>query len=77
MIVFADRSSTVLLFVNPFAIYVLCLSWLCCLVCSLQPFGHLLENGWPLGSRVYCVSCVVAPFNMVFLVRYGIDYIDS
>ena len=33
-----------------FVICVLCLS--CCLVCSLQPCGHLLEKGLPLGSLV-------------------------
>ena len=24
----------------------------CFLVCSLEPYGHLLGNGWPLGSLV-------------------------
>ena len=33
-----------------FAIYVSCLA--CFLVCSLQPFGHLLKNGWSLCSLV-------------------------
>ena len=33
-----------------FVIYVSCLS--CFLVCSLQPCGHLLGKGWPLGSLV-------------------------
>ena len=33
-----------------FVIYVLCLS--CYLVCPLQPCGHLLGKGWPLGSLV-------------------------
>ena len=32
--------------------YASCLS--CCLVCSLQPCGHLLGQGWPLGSLVWC-----------------------
>ena len=33
-----------------FVIYVSCLS--CCLVCSLQPCGHLMGKDWPLGSLV-------------------------
>ena len=33
-----------------FVIYVSCLSYV--LVCSLQPCGHLLGKGWPLGSLV-------------------------
>ena len=33
-----------------YLINVSCLS--CFLVCSLQPCGHLLGKGWPLGSLV-------------------------
>ena len=39
----------------PVAIYVSCLSLLCCLVCSLQPCDHLLGKSWPLASLVCCV----------------------
>ena len=36
---------------DPF--FVICVSCLlCCLVCFLQPCGHLLGNDWPLGSLV-------------------------
>ena len=39
-----------------FEFYVSCLSLLiCCLVCSLQPCGHLLGKGWPLDSLGCCV----------------------
>ena len=37
---------------DPFVIYVSCLSMLCYLVCSVQPCVHLLGKGWPLGSLV-------------------------
>ena len=40
-----------------FVICVSCLS--CCLVCSLQPCGHLLGKGWPLGSSVCDVFYVI------------------
>ena len=44
-----------------FIIYVSCLS--CFLVCSLQPCGHQLEKGWPLGSLVYVMFyCVFVIF---------------
>ena len=38
-------------------IYVLCLSCFC--VCSLLPYGHLLENGRPLGSCLCCLIVVL------------------
>ena len=44
------RSKAILLLWILFAICVSCLS--CCLVCSLQPCGHLLGKGLPLGSFV-------------------------
>ena len=50
---FTDRSKAVLLLWIIFVIYISCLS--CFLVCSLQPCGHLLGTGWPLGSLVYDV----------------------
>ena len=63
-------------FVDLFVIYVTCL--LCCLVCSLQPCGHLLGKGWPLGSLVcdvflcYCHFPMRCPGSGVVL-----DCIDS
>ena len=47
---FTDRPKAVLLLRILFVMYVSCLS--CCLVCSLQPCGHLLGKGWPLGVLV-------------------------
>ena len=47
---FTDRSKAVHLLWIIFVIYVSCVS--CFLVCSLQPCGHLLEKGKPLGSLV-------------------------
>ena len=48
---------------DPFCyLYVSCLS--CCLVCSLQPCGHLLGKGWPLGSLVCDVFLCFCHFPM-------------
>ena len=44
-----------------YVIYVSCLS--CFLVCSLQPCGHLLGKGWPLGSFVCDVFCDFVTFT--------------
>ena len=46
----ADRSKAVLLFWIIFVACVSCLSFLCCLVCFLQPCGDLLGK--------YLVCCV-------------------
>ena len=57
-IFFTDRSKVVLLMWVIFVIYVSCLS--CFLVFSLQPCGHLLGRGLPLGSLVcYVLLCFV------------------
>ena len=62
VILFADISKVVLLLWILFVIYVSCLSLLCCLVCCLQPCGHLLGKGLPLGSLVRLFSCVFVTF---------------
>ena len=52
---------------NPFLLVVSivsCLSLISCLVCSLQPCGHLLGNALLLGSLVYCVFCVLSLSHM-------------
>ena len=69
--IFTDRSKAVLLLWIIFVIYVSCLS--CCLVCSMQPCGHLLGKGealvcgvllcfslslWCLGSSVYVIVLI-------------------
>ena len=44
----------------------------CFLVCSLQPCGHLLGKGWPLGSLVCYVllCCVTFPCGVLGQVWY-------
>ena len=55
-----------------FVIYVSCLSMSCFLVCSLQPCGHLLGKGKPLGSLVCDVLLyfVTFPCGVLGLVWY-------
>ena len=54
-----DRSKAGLLLLILFAI-VYFVSY--CIVCSLQPSGHLLGKSWPLGSLVCDVFLVYLPF---------------
>ena len=50
-----------------------------CLVCSLQPSGHLLGKGWPLGSLVCDVFMrfVTFPNGGLCQVRYLIVWIPD
>ena len=49
-------------FCGSFLLFVFCVCLSYCRVCSLQPFGHLLEKGWPLGSLIFDVFCVFVAF---------------
>ena len=57
-----DHSKAVLLLLIILVIYASCLS--CFLVCSLQPCGHLLRKGSPLGSLVCDVFLRFCHFPM-------------
>ena len=59
------RSKAVFLLWAFFLFYVLCLS--CCLVCPLQPCGHLLGKGWSFGSLDVLFSGVIVTFPCVVL----------
>ena len=63
-IFFTGNSKAMLLLWILFAIYVSCLS--CFPVCSLQPCGHLLGKGWPLGSLVCDIFLCFCHFPMWF-----------
>ena len=65
---FANRSKALLLLWIFFVvIYVPCLSFLCCRVCSLQPWDRL--TSWL--SCVLCVLVFLSLYHMVFCVIYG------
>ena len=57
--------------------HVLCLSLLCCLVCSLQPCVHLLGKGWLLGSLVCSCIFVTFPYGVQGQVWYLIVLIPD
>ena len=71
--VLTDHSKAVLLR-GLWILFVICVLDVCLLyslVCSLQPCGHLLGKGWPLGSIVCDAFLCVPLSHSVFLVRYG------
>ena len=72
--IFTDRSKAVLLLWIIFVIYVSCLS--CCLVCSMQPCGHLLGKGEALGSCVWSFVMFFT-FPVVSWVKCVLYCIDS
>ena len=54
--IFSDRSKLVLLL---WIFYVFVLSYVCYVlvrVCLYVLCGHLLGKGWPLGSRLWCLT---------------------
>ena len=59
---FAYCSKAMLLLWIYFVIYVSFSSLMCCLVYSLQPYGHLLGKDWPLVSLVCCGSLWLCHF---------------
>ena len=58
-------------FVDPFVIWVLCLSLFYCLICSLQSCDHLLGKTWPLGSLVCSFRLVLSLSHIVSWVKCG------
>ena len=59
-------------------VFILCLSLPFCLICVLQPCGHLLGKGWPLGPPVCDVFLCICHFP-VWCSGSGVmlDCIDS
>ena len=54
----------ILIFYGSFLLFMLKLCFSCCLVCSSQPCGHMLEKGWPLGLLVWEVILCFCQFPM-------------
>ena len=77
-----DRSKAVLIWWIIFVIFVLCLPLVYCIVCSLQPCGHLLGKGCPFGSLVCDVFlCLIEEFpdhtHLLFLkLNYIIHFLQ-
>ena len=50
-----DRSKAVLL-LWIFYVFLPCVCYAFVCVCLFVPCGHLLGKGWPLGSRLWCIT---------------------
>ena len=58
---FTDRSKAVLLLGIFYVFFLSCVCYAFVRVCLYVPCGHLLGKGWPLGSRLWCLT-VSLPF---------------
>ena len=54
--VFTDRSKAVLLLWIFYVFFLSCVCYVFVRVCLYVPCGHLLGKGWPLGSRLWCMT---------------------
>ena len=52
---FTDRSKAVL-FCGSFMFFLTCVCYTFVRVCLFVPCGHLLGNGWPIGTRLWCIT---------------------
>ena len=52
---FTDRSKAVL-FCGSFMFFLSCVCYGFVRVCLFVLYGHLLGKGWPLGSRLWCIT---------------------
>ena len=53
---FTDHSKAVLLLWIFFFLSLSCVCYAFVRVCLFVPCGHLLGKGWPLGSRLWCIT---------------------
>ena len=53
---FTDRSKAVLLLWIFYVCFLSCVCYAFVRVCLYVPWGHLLGKGWPLGSRLWCLT---------------------
>ena len=49
-------SFTFMLFCGSFMLFLSCFCYAFACVCLLMPCGNLLGKGWPLGSRLWCLT---------------------
>ena len=69
---FTDRSFVGLLC---FVLSCVCYAFVC--VCLYVSCGHLLRKGWPLGSRLWCLTMSLLLFNWYPRSGVVLDCIDS
>ena len=54
-----------------------CVSFAFVIVCLYVPCGHLLGKGWPLGSRLWCLTVSLSLFHWYLGSGVVPDCIDS
>ena len=68
---FTDRSKAVLLSWIFYVFVPSCVCYVFVCVCLYVLCGHLLGKGWPLGSRLWCLTVSFVTFPLVSWVRCG------
>ena len=64
-------------FCGSFMLFLSCFCYAFMHVCLLMPCGHLLEKGWPLGSRLWCLIVTLSISHWYPGSGVVLDCIDS
>ena len=73
---FTDHSKAVLI-LWIFSVFLSCVCYTFVRVCLYVPCGHLLGKGWPLDSRLWCLTVSVSLFHWYPGSGVLLDCIDS
>ena len=74
---FTDRSKAVLLLWIFYVFVLSCACYVFVRVCLFVLCGHLLGKGWPLGSRLCCLTVSLSLSHWYYGSGMVLDYIDS
>ena len=64
-------------FVDPLCFFLSCVCYTFVRVCLYVPSGHLLGKGWPLGSRLFCLTVSLLLSHWYHVLGEVLDCIDS
>ena len=67
---FKPSSKIFYFFCGSFTFFLSCVCYAFVRVSLYVPCGHLLGKGWPLGSRLWCLTVVLSLFHWWFTVWY-------
>ena len=74
---FTGHSKAVLLLLILYDVFLSCVCFAFVCVCLYVPCGHLLGKGWPLGSRLWCLTVSLPLSHWYPVSGVVLDCIDS